>query len=150
MLSLFSPKRCGIKIQTNGRATPLDPGPGGWVGKGRAEKAEETSDAEIDLNFDVVQMGSLPETCFWGGKQHHLLLEEKLSVMNMVFVTLKLRFSENFRIVSEIRRCFFIRKALRDLTKVDKVFKLADVVSEITPHPRTMHHHYYYSQLVSG
>ena len=65
MLSLFSPKRCGIKIQTNGRATPLDPGPGGWVGKGRAEKAEETSDAEIDLNFDVVQMGSLPETFFF-------------------------------------------------------------------------------------
>ena len=30
---------------------------GGWVGKGRAEKSEETSAAEIDLNFDVVQMG---------------------------------------------------------------------------------------------
>ena len=87
---------------------------------------------------------------FLGGKQHHLLLEEKLSVMNMVLVTLKLRFSENFRIVSEIRSFFFIRKSLRDLTKVGKVFKLADVVSEITPHPRTMNHHYYSSQLFSG
>ena len=57
MLASPSPKRCGIEIQTNGRATSLDPGAGGWVGKGRAEKAEETSDAEIDLNFDVVQMG---------------------------------------------------------------------------------------------
>lgn len=67
MLALPSPKRRGIEIQTNGRATPLDPGAGGWVGKGRAEKAEETSDAEIDLNFDVVQMGFLPEIAvfFW-------------------------------------------------------------------------------------
>ena len=67
MLALPSPKRCGIEIQTNGRATPLYPGAGGWVGKGRAEKAEETSDAEIDLNFDVVQMGFLPEIAvfFW-------------------------------------------------------------------------------------
>ncbi|CAK9003134.1 Transmembrane protein 65 [Durusdinium trenchii] len=30
---------------------------GGWMGKGRAEKAEESSGAEVDLNFDVVQMG---------------------------------------------------------------------------------------------
>lgn len=27
------------------------------MGKGRAEKAEESSGAEVDLNFDVVQMG---------------------------------------------------------------------------------------------
>lgn len=94
MLALPSPKRCGIEIQTNGRATPLDPGAGGWVGKGRAEKAEETSDAEIDLNFDVVQMGFWPEIAvffaFFGSGKQHLLLEQILSVMNMVFLSLKL------------------------------------------------------------
>ncbi|CAE6937770.1 Tmem65, partial [Symbiodinium sp. CCMP2456] len=29
----------------------------GWQGKGRAEKAAETSAAEVDLNFDVVAAG---------------------------------------------------------------------------------------------